>query len=96
MAEIETSLDTILPLLRSLDDSSFGLANESNQFLEIKKGINVEEVIVNGNASGLIHMARLILEVAQKGFVGAHQHFDADGGTDICEIPLVISFKMAE
>lgn len=45
---------------------------------------------------GLVHLARLVLEVAAKEFVGAHQHFDQAGELDTCDMPLTIVLKSAE
>ncbi|WP_425599765.1 Imm32 family immunity protein [Frateuria flava] len=52
-------------------------------------------VVVSGNQEGLVHFARLVLEVASKGFNGAHQHLDRHSVLDECDIPLVIAFKNA-
>ncbi len=93
---IQPSLDDVLGLLRTLDDSSIGSDGTTSQFLEIRKGSDGEGVCINGNLGGLVHLARLVLEVAGKGFVGAHQHFDEAGEMDICEVPLMIGFKSAE
>jgi hypothetical protein len=92
----QPSLGDVLDLLRALDDSSVEPDGATTQFLEIRKGANDEGACINGNSGGLIHLARLVLEIAGKGFIGAHQHFDDAGEMDICEVPLVISLKPAE
>lgn len=93
---IQPSLDDVLGLLRALDDSSMGSESATSQFLEVRKSTDGEGVSVNGNLGGLVHLARLVLEVAGKGFVGAHQHFDEAGEMDRCDVPFVIGFKLAE
>lgn len=94
--KVQPSLDDVLDILRILDDSSVGLDDATAQFLEVRKAAIGDGVSVNGNLGGLVHFARLTLEVAKKGFAGAHQHFDEAGETDLCEIPLTIGFKPAE
>ena len=90
------SLHEVLQLLRRLDDTSVGTDGTTTQFLEIRKGAQDEGVSVNGNRDGLVHLARLVLEVAARDFVGAHQHFDEAGELDTCEVPLSIGLKPAE
>jgi hypothetical protein len=90
------SLREVLELLRQLDDTSVGADGTSSQFLEVKRGPRDGAISVNGNRDGLVHLARLILEVAAKDFVGAHQHFDNAGELDTCEAPLTIVLKLAE
>jgi hypothetical protein len=84
------SLAEVLDLLRVLDDAS----NKTTNFLETRK--NQQDLCINGNREGLIRLARVILEVAQKGFLGAHQHLDEIGELDLCETPLTVCFKPAE
>jgi len=86
----------VLNLLRRLDDVSVGAGGTTTQFLEVRKGPENEGVSVNGNRNGLVHLARLVLEVAAKDFVGAHQHFDEAGELDICEVPLAVVLKAAD
>lgn len=90
------SLHEVLELLRRLDDASIGADGTATQFLEVRKGPQDEAISVNGNRDGLVHLARLVLEVAAKDFVGAHQHFDEAGELDTCEVPLTIGLKPAE
>jgi hypothetical protein len=90
------SLHDVLELLRRLDDASVGADGAATLFLEVRKEPQGEGVCVNGNRNGLVHLARLTLEVASKGFAGAHQHFDEAGELDTCEVPLAISLKPAE
>lgn len=90
------SLTEVLELLRRLDDASVGIDGTATHFLEVRKGPRDEGISVNGNRSGLIRLARQVLEVAVKNFVGAHQHFDEAGELDNCEVPLTIGFKLAE
>lgn len=97
MSSIEQSpLLEVLNLLRRLDDSSVESDGVTTQFLEIRRDPQGEGMCVMGNQGGLVHLARLVLEVAEKGFAGAHQHFDEVANADICEAPLVIGFKSAE
>jgi len=88
-------LDEALNTLRDLDYSAIAADGTSVQLLEVKKGSN-GEVLINGNRDGLIHFARLVVEIANKGFSGAHQHFDEAGELDACEVPLIVSLKAAE
>ena len=90
------SIADVLDLLRRLDDSAVGPGGVTSQFLEIRKGQQGQGLSVNGNRGGLVHLARLVLEVAEKGFPGAHQHLDEAGEVDISEAPLVVGFKLAE
>ena len=90
------SIHDVLELLRRLDDASVGADGVTTQFLEVRNELQSGGVCVNGNRNGLIHLARLTLEVAAKDFVGAHQHLDADGEVDNCEVPLTIGLKPAE
>jgi hypothetical protein len=91
-----TSIQSVLSLLRTLDDSSVRPDGTTTQFLEIRRAGDGDDVSINGNFGGLVHFARLVLEVAEKSFAGAHQHFDEAGGADFCEVPLIITFKPAE
>ena len=95
-AKQQASLDVVLHTLRALDDFSINIDGTTTQVLEIIKGEEDEGIHVNGNRDGLIHLARLVLEVAGKGFDGAHHHFDQVSGADICEVPLIISFKSGD
>ena len=90
------SLDDVLDLLRRLDDASVDVNGATSQFLEVRRSPAGDVVSVNGNQDGLVHFARLVLEVAAKGFFGAHQHFDEAGELDTCEVPLVIALSPAE
>lgn len=90
------SLNSVLQMLRLLDNGSINANYTSTQFLEIVKGQQDEGVIINGNTNGLVRLARLVVEVAAKDFAGAHQHFDDIGELDTCEVPLTIVLKPAE
>ena len=90
------TLRDVLEVLRQLDDASVTADSVATQFLEVRKEPQGEGVSVNGNRDGLVHLARLVLEVAAKGFAGAHQHFDEAGELDACEVPLAIALKSAE
>jgi hypothetical protein len=90
------SLDDVLDLLRRLDDAAVDAYGATSQFLEVRKGPAGDGVSVNGNRDGLVHFARLVLEVAAKDFSGAHQHFDEAGELDTCEVPLAITLSPAE
>jgi hypothetical protein len=63
----QPSFDDVLDLLRILDDSFIGADGATTQFLEVRAGMTGEGVNVNGNLGGLVHLARLVLEVAGKG-----------------------------
>ena len=89
------SLHDLLEMLRCLDNASVRADGAATLFLEVRKGSQGEGVSVNGNRDGLVHLARLVVEVAAKDFAGAHQHFD-DTGLDTCEVPLTIGLKPAE
>ena len=89
------SLEAVLSLVRALDDSSLTPEGSSTQFLEIKREESIGGLAIGGNVGGLVHFARLVLEVAKKGYQGAHQHVDENGGADTCEMPLVIRFQPA-
>jgi len=93
--ENNVSLETVLALVRALDDSSVTTDGSTIQFLEIKKEDSIGGVAIGGNVGGLVHFARLVLEVAKKGYRGAHQHLDENSETDTCEVSLVIRFEPA-
>lgn len=90
------SLHDVLELLRRADDASVQADGAATLLLEVRKSPQGEGISVNGNQAGLVHFARLVMEVAAKGFAGAHQHFDEAGELDACEVPLAIGFKLAE
>jgi len=90
------SLQEVLELLRRVDDASVHADGATTLFLEVRKSLQGEGLSVNGNQDGLVHFARLVIEVAAKGFAGAHQHFDEAGELDACEVPLAICLKPAE
>jgi len=83
------SIAEVLDLLRRLDDTSV-VSGKTTLFLETRK--DQHGLCINGNREGLVHFARCILEVAQK---GSHQHFD-EVVLDFCETPLIICLKPAE
>ncbi|MCL2310497.1 MAG: hypothetical protein FWC42_09570 [Proteobacteria bacterium] len=90
------SLTEALDSLRRLDDSSIDSDKTTTRFLEVRKDQQGQGICISGNRAGLVRLTRLILEVAQKGFPGAHQHFDEIGELDFCEAPLVVSFQPAD
>jgi hypothetical protein len=94
--DMHLTLNEVLELVHSLDASSIEPDGTTNLFLELRKSSGGDGVRINGNREGLVHFARLILDVAAKDFDGAHQHFDDAGEMDTCEAPLVISLKSAE
>jgi hypothetical protein len=90
------SLNSVLQMLRILDNGSVSENYTSTNFLETVKRRHDDGVIINGNTDGLVRLARLVLEVAAKDIAGAHQHFDDVGELDTCEVPLTIVLKPAE
>jgi hypothetical protein len=84
----------LLTQIRKLDDASIR-GDVSRQFLEIQTSPDQSEVTLNGNCEGLVHFARLVLDVAGRNFEGAHAHFDASGELDRCDLPLIVSLKAA-
>lgn len=94
VASKQASLEDVIECVRALDGGSIARDGATAQFLEIRR--SADGVTVSGNREGLIYLARLILEVANKGFAGAHQHFDAASDLDHCDVPLVIAFKPAD
>jgi hypothetical protein len=68
----------------------------SRKFLEVRQPKSEDAIYVSGNVEGLIHFARAVLDIAAKGFEGAHHHFDEHGVLDHCDIPIVVSLKAAE
>jgi hypothetical protein len=94
---ISGELAEILEKLRSVDDSAVS-GGVSTQFLEVA-GIsekNGGELHITGNPQGLVHFARLILDIAVKGYEGAHVHLDESANLDKCDVPVVVSLKAAE
>jgi len=85
-------LSELLDQTRALDDASI-LNETSDQFLELVRSIDGSEIRINGNAQGLVHFARRVLEVAAKDFDGAHEHFDELSGFDHCDVPLIVRKK---
>ena len=88
-------LAEVLDLLRRLDASSIDPDNRATHFLEVRRDPQGQDLWISGNREGLVHFAWRVLEVAQKGFPGAHEHFD-EIGLDFCEVPLVVRFQLAD
>ena len=68
---------------------SEGLSNQFLQVLECQEN----EIRIQGNAEGLLHLALSILRLAKKED-GSHLHFDDAGILDRCDRPLVISKEL--
>ncbi len=56
----------------------------------------MDEIRINCNKEGLQYVALKILELAVKGFPGAHQHFDKNEMVDRCDVPVVVCLKKAD
>lgn len=89
-----TEINSILTKLCEKDESSIR-EGVSYQFLEFIKSEN-NELQVNGNAEGLLHLSRRILELVVRNNYGSHQHFDEAGIVDHCDMELIISLKKAD
>jgi hypothetical protein len=85
-----------LEILRRVDDAASETTGPVASFLEVRVNAEGEGIVIGGNQRGLVHLARLVLEVAAKGFAGAHQHLDDVGDLDACDLPLTIVLKHAE
>jgi len=92
---LPTGFDIALKLLQQFDDS-FVVDDVSNHFVQIIHSKTHDEVQIVGNTAGLIHIARQILEVANRQVEGSHHHFDANGIADECDIPVVVTLRQAE
>jgi hypothetical protein len=83
-----STLHQMAAKLRGLESS----LDLSTLRLEIRAGADGREVIIGGNEMGLVYFARLIIDVADRGFAGAHQHVDEHNGADPCEVPIIVGF----
>lgn len=92
-AQIANATSSIIDSIRELDDS-FTTDGVSRHFLQLLH-VN-DEIQVNGNLEGLVHLALKILETAASGQNGYHTHFDENTTMDKCVYPLVVSYKAAE
>jgi hypothetical protein len=81
-----------LDLLRQVDQRAVS-DGVSYHFLEIKTSIDNNEVVVSGNALGLAHVAKSILEVATATFDGAHHQFDETGIVDHSDVSIVVTLR---
>lgn len=86
-------LESIIESIQELDES-FVSDGVSSHFLQLF--YSNEEIQVNGNFEGLVHLALKILETATNVTDGSHVHFDKNSVMDECTFPLVISYKSAE
>jgi hypothetical protein len=68
----------------------------STHYLESELSSDRQEIRINGNQAGLIHLARIALILASEKIEGSHQHFDESGVLDRCDLPFVVRFKAAE
>ena len=93
----KTSVDLggIVDQLDALDERAI-VDGVSRHFLEFELSEDQGEMRINGNSQGLIHFAKMILEVAASGMKGAHRHFDTTGIADRCDIPVVVQLKLPE
>lgn len=83
----------IIESLRAIDDS-FIKDSVATQFIEVLNKNN--EIQINGNFEGLLHVALKVLEVATKNEEGTHHHFDETELLDKCDLPIVVSYKRAD
>lgn len=89
----QAALASLLDRVRALDEASVGETGITDISIEITKSEDDNGICVYGNVSGLIHLARLVLEVAKRDIPGAHQHIDESSIADVCEVPLLIGLK---
>jgi hypothetical protein len=90
----EKCLEKISGGIKILDDTLIS-DSVAYHFLETK-GRGHGEFIIQGNAEGMIHLARVILELALTSFNGKHHHFDDNGILEDGSKPFIISFKNAD
>jgi len=89
-------LPEITAALEKLDALSIE-AGVSRHFLQVfKTGAEKEEIMIQGNTEGLVHLAMVCLNLAQKKIDGSHHHFDEVSIVDKSEAPLVIAYKGAD
>jgi hypothetical protein len=88
-------LKDLAAALRSLDEDAVR-AGTSNHYLALEMAPGHSEYRISGNAQGLLHVAAAILNLVERGSVGAHHHFDEIGIVDKCDVPLVISLRNAD
>lgn len=64
-----------------------------DSFLSLKR--SEDGLILEGNASGLLHLAAMLLQLAARPVEGAHIHLDAASSLDEAEASLVIGIRQA-
>ena len=90
--KIPDNLELLLQELHHLDEVM--IDNDiSYHFLEFIKTDDGQEFCINGNVEGLIHFARIILDIVVSGKEGVHYHFDETGLADRCDMSVVICLK---
>lgn len=91
--KIRKRLDALVHECTSLD-SSFIAEGKSTHFIEIRMDAT-GPIRINANTEGLIHLAKVFLELAASATEGAHRHLDETGLVDLCDRELIIANKRA-
>ncbi len=92
-AQVIHAVNSLAESIRELDET-FTTDGVSRHFLQLLCVNN--EIQVNGNLEGLVHLALKILETAVSEKEGYHSYFDESAIMDECVYPLVVSYKAAE
>lgn len=74
------NLKRIAPLLQELEAIDAGSIVNGVSYHELSMTVKADEVVIKGNAEGLIQLASHILRLAINNEQGCHIHFDNRGG----------------
>jgi hypothetical protein len=92
VSERDDNVRDVARKLRELDDLAVK-DGRSTHYLTLEMSAANDEYRISGNAEGLIHIARAIFDLVDRGTPGAHQHFDMTGIADKCDVPLVVTLR---
>jgi len=88
------NLEIISAMASELDDS-FVMDGTSRHAIAVRES-SADEIVVEANVAGLVHLASELLKLAERSAIGAHYHLDEAGMADVAERKVVFAFKSAE
>ena len=77
-------------ILEQLSDLNGELQRGGNSRQVLRQRNSNGETVIGGNVEGLIYFSSRILSLCLRDDTGAHEHFDAFGGMDECDTPIVV------
>jgi hypothetical protein len=86
---MQQNLEDLVKVIRLIDNRNIGEMSSTKGKLSLKvsEESGSKQLLVEGDEAGLVHLARLIVDVAAKKFPGAHAHID-EFNVDECEMAL--------